>query len=463
VVRVFLPFLIAIVAYIYLKNRNEKVYLERVLKGLLKREQSVNVSKNIRVAVGFGSCMDIIIDGLALFEKLGYQPPDEVAHHDLIEDKHKFRETFAYFMKEGAAAERFMEPKLFKTVLDVARTLENIIWRPGGNAPMMGKRLSLEGAHEVLIASNASKEYMSYFPANMKFLGESDHGDDIHLILEFKVGDQWGKYTAPRANRFIVHSDVNNPKLRYLEQFHEALASFKPHLVIASALQMLDNFPFEDGEREKRLGVLQELLESIDAVPVHFEMASFSEKAMMRSLLKYVIPFVTSIGMNEQELPNIVNMLKYGDIVTVADANPRTAHVLDAMRSLYSEMKEKSIRGLERIHIHTLAFQAILTKKASKWKNRLAAVAKASLVANRYICNSKHVDASKAKLLMDDSFAVSADENSSRITFKPDEPVSCWDEDDYELCVAPVLVCTDIYQTAGGGDNVSPSGFLLQL
>ena len=105
VVRVFLPFLIAIVAYIYLKNRNEKVYLERVLKGLLKREQSVNVSKNIRVAVGFGSCMDIIIDGLALFEKLGYQPPDGVAHHDLIEDKHKFRETFAYFMKEGAAAE----------------------------------------------------------------------------------------------------------------------------------------------------------------------------------------------------------------------------------------------------------------------------------------------------------------------------------------------------------------------
>ena len=356
-----------------------------------------------------------------------------------------------------------MEPALFKSVVNAAETLENIIWRPGGNAPMMGKRLSLEGAKEVLIASNASKEYKSYFPANVKFLGESDHGDDIHLILEFKVGDTWGRYTAPRANRFIIHSDINNPKLRYLEPFREALDDFKPHLVIASALQMLDNFPFEDGEREKRMEVLQELLESFESVPVHFEMASFSEKAMMSSLLKYVVPFVTSVGMNEQELPNIVSMLKYGDIVTVANANPRTAHVLDSMRDLYTVMKDKSVRGLERIHIHTLAFQAMLTKKSSIWKNSLAAVAKASLVAYRYICNVKDIDLSKAKLLMDDSFAKSADKTSHRITFSPDEPVSCWEENDYEICVAPVLICTDIYQTAGGGDNVSPSGFLLQI
>ena len=328
---------------------------------------------------------------------------------------------------------------------------------------MMGKRLALEGAKDVLIGSNASNEYRSYFPENLRFLGESDHGDDVHLILEFNVGDSWGKYTAPRANRFIIHSDVNNPKLKYLEPFGEALADFKPHLVIVSALQMLDNFPFEDGERENRMGILQELLESIESSPVHFEMASFSEKAMMRSLLKYVVPFVTSLGMNEQELPNLVSMLKYGDIVTVANANPRTAHVLDSMRHLYSEMKEKSIRGLERIHIHTLAFQATLTKKSSKWKNTLASVAKAALVANRYVCNAKDVDLSKAKLIMDDSFAASAEENSQRIPFRPDDPVSCWDEHDYEICIAPVLVCTDIYQTVGGGDNISPSGFVLQL
>ena len=357
---------------------------------------------------------------------------------------------------------RFTDPDTFKRVVEVAQTVPGARWRAGGNAPVISKRIALEGAEEVLVASNASKAYREYFPDNVKFLGESDHKDDIHLILEFKVGDVWGTYIAPRANRFVIHSDVNNPKLCYVEQFQESLRSFDPHLVIASALQMLDNYPFKEGERERRMEVLQEMLESL-TVPSHFEMASFTEKAMMRSLLKYVVPFVTSLGMNEQELPNIVSMLKYGDITTVADANPRTAIILDLMRDLYYQMKEKSLKGLERIHLHTLAFQAMLTKKGTHWKNSQAASAKAALVANRYICNNDKIDSSKAKLLMDDSFASSVGANGKRIYFDPDKPVSCWNEDDYEICIAPVLVCTNIYQTVGGGDNISPSGFTLQL
>ena len=101
----FLPLLIIIIAYIYVKNKNEDDYLERVLKGLIKEERSVNISEDLRVAVGFGSCMDIIVDGLDLLEKLGFQPPDEAAHHDLIGSEQELREAFAYFMREGAAAE----------------------------------------------------------------------------------------------------------------------------------------------------------------------------------------------------------------------------------------------------------------------------------------------------------------------------------------------------------------------
>ena len=101
----FLPLLIVIIAYIYLRNKDENDYLERVLGGLIKEERSVNISENIRIAVGFGSCMDIIVDGLALFEKLGFQPPDEAAHHDLLRNELELREAFAYFLKEGAAAE----------------------------------------------------------------------------------------------------------------------------------------------------------------------------------------------------------------------------------------------------------------------------------------------------------------------------------------------------------------------
>ena len=30
---------------------------------------------------------------------------------------------------------------------------------------------------------------------------------DIHLILEYKKGEKIGPFTAPRANRFIIHAD----------------------------------------------------------------------------------------------------------------------------------------------------------------------------------------------------------------------------------------------------------------
>jgi len=31
--------------------------------------------------------------------------------------------------------------------------------------------------------------------------GDDVEEDDIHLIMEYKKGDRWGEYTAPRSNR----------------------------------------------------------------------------------------------------------------------------------------------------------------------------------------------------------------------------------------------------------------------
>jgi ADP-dependent glucokinase len=43
-------------------------------------------------------------------------------------------------------------------------------------------------------------------------LGDELEEDDIHLILEYKTGDKWGKFTSPRANRSVneihVHYDI---------------------------------------------------------------------------------------------------------------------------------------------------------------------------------------------------------------------------------------------------------------
>jgi len=43
--------------------------------------------------------------------------------------------------------------------------------------------------------------------------------DDIHLIMEYKKGDKWGNYRAPRSNR----SDVKLRTCRYLSIGYTAL------------------------------------------------------------------------------------------------------------------------------------------------------------------------------------------------------------------------------------------------
>jgi len=56
-----------------------------------------------------------------------------------------------------------------------------------------------------------------------------------------------------------------------------------------------------------------------------------------------------------------------------------------------SSLNKENARQLTRLHVHTLAYQAILTVKNSPWKNSKAAAAKASLTANRHVCGSKEV------------------------------------------------------------------------
>lgn len=180
--------------------------------------------------------------------------------------------------------------------------------------------------------------------------------------------------------------------------------------------------------------------------------------------------------MNEQELPNLLSLLKGTNITVLSDPNPRVATVLDQMREVYRILNRRhtdaaaegnpgaaKVKALTRLHVHTLAFQAIIVTRGSQWKNTMSATAKASLTANRHVCGSNDIDTSKARLIMDDSFSVSRQEGSQRILLQETKPVNCWPEDDYEICVAPVLVCTEVYQTAGGGDNVSAAGLVLQI
>ncbi|XP_075059790.1 ADP-dependent glucokinase-like [Mixophyes fleayi] len=465
--------LLALLAAYWFRNVKEdnlQNRLDTVLSSLLRAEQKVELDADQppRIAIGFGGCLDIIVDGVALMQEAAIEPSYNPVHHNFIETETQLAESFAYFFPPGAASERYVSNEtLFRKLVDASKRLSEMRWALGGNAPVMANRLAAEGC-DVLLGGRLSQDELSVLSDRITVAGEPITDADIHLIMEYSTGSKWGNHVSRRANRYIVHSDLHNPMIDSLEDFKSQLESFKPDVLVIGGLQMMDSFPFKPGQREARLKALQETMLFMDKkIGFHFEMASFVEHSLMKDLLEYVIPYSDSLGMNEQELPNLLSLIKGGNITVLSDPYPRVASILDQMRELYQLLRSQELkvgqRHLTRLHVHTLAFQAMMVTKGSIWKNTMSATAKASLTANRHVCGSARIDTRKAKLIMDDSFSISREVGSQRIPFKESRPVSCWEEETYEICLAPVLVCTEVFQTAGGGDNISAAGIVLQI
>ena len=338
----------------------------------------------------------------------------------------------------------------------------------GGTGVMIAKRLVKEGC-EGYVAGELTKSAQNLLPDKLEVIGEVVNFEDFHLLLEYPANAKWGQFRSQRANRMVVHSDEHNPQFKSLTRFFEEARKHAPNVLALGGFHMMDNFPYQDPRQGvKHLEKFSKILEKIPQnIPIHFEMAPFHQEELFQELLDKILPYANSLGMNEQELPNLRSYILYRNITKVASQKPRVAMVLDYMRDVYKKMKDNPTNGgrrqPSRLHVHTLAFQAILTSKDSHWKNSKAAVAKASLTATRHVCGSEIIDTHKSKLFMDDSFSVSVSPGSQRVPFNASQPVSCWDEHDYQICIAPVMVCTEVKQTGGGGDHITAGGLVLQI
>lgn len=465
-----------VLAAIYYRNTDDILQkrLLTLLHGLERLENKYVITRRPKVAIGYGVCTDVFIDAKHLLRYSNEIGRPE--HFDEINTELELLKSFAYYFRHGAAAERYMANRtLFDELVSKARSFSSSYSTIGGNAAVMAMRFAREGC-DVTLAAKMTRSLHQMFPQVIDIVGGEVKRDDIHLIMEYKHGEVWGPYSSARANRYIVHNDINNPMISSFNVFDKVLGTYDPDLLVVSGLQMMDNYPFQNDIRKNLLmKVKKQMVERPSSTRIHFEMASFAEDKLLFELCDLVVPFADSLGMNEQEIANLYNTMYYGNISLVANSTPRVATVLDQMRTLFKliRLRSKSIanaRELTRIHVHTLAYQAIFTVKDSVWKNTVAAAAKASLTAHRHVCASSNVDVKKATLIMDDSFSTSI-VDGIRIALNIDKPVSCWNEilkveqEDIsiQVCIAPVLVCTQASQTAGGGDNISSAGLVLQI
>lgn len=47
--------------------------------------------------------------------------------------------------------------------------------------------------------------------------------------------------------RYIIHNDMNNPTISSFDAFDKVLRTYDPDLLVVSGLQMMDNYPFQEG------------------------------------------------------------------------------------------------------------------------------------------------------------------------------------------------------------------------
>ena len=94
-----------LVAFYSRRSTDQSFIIRSVLDGLLRAERNVSVRPLPRVAVGFGSCLDGVVDGVRLLRSLRVKPPRAGKYHGAVRTEQEFVEMFAYFFEAGAAAE----------------------------------------------------------------------------------------------------------------------------------------------------------------------------------------------------------------------------------------------------------------------------------------------------------------------------------------------------------------------
>ena len=292
-----------------------------------------------------------------------------------------------------------------------------------------------------------------------------DSHDEIHLIMEYPKGGQWGEITSNCANRVIVSHDVSNAKMVSLEGFRDSLDNFKPDLFILSGAHLMQGE--EAGFKKKRLADVAQLLDGIPrSTPVHSELATIGDLPYLLDLAEGIFPRIDSLGLNEQELVSLAKSagvdLDFAHMPSKPGI-PLAADLLHWLMQSYAAIGETDSR-LTRVHFHTLAFHIVATtQRPGRWTNSNSAVLAGTRIAGLQACDLERFEPTKFELRAPLDFSLSSsdpDLSGHIVHVTPEVPVASWRRGGVDYVLSPVMVCKNPLKTVGLGDAISTFGLL---
>ncbi|KAJ4938432.1 hypothetical protein JOQ06_003052 [Pogonophryne albipinna] len=417
-----------------------------------------------RVAVGVNACVDVVVSGVGLLQALAVDPGSGL-NHEVLHSKEDLKEAFIHYMERGAAAERFFsDSEVFQRIARAAAEYPGAKLYVGGNAALIAQKLATYPDLVVLLCGPIGPKLHEMLDEQIVVPpGSMQETDEYHLILEYKAGEEWGSTQAPQANRFIFSHDVSNGEMSSLETFVESLEEFDPELVVLSGLHMMEGQGRELWE-ERLKEAVSAISEIPRDIPIHLELASMTDKDYMNSIMQeQVMPIVSSIGLNEQELLFLsqagegphAEMVAWQGIPDVG----RVSDILLWILEQHGRIEPSSEADLTRIHFHTLAYH-ILATVDGYWGNQASAVMAGARVASSQACGLQAVDPSKVELKAPLEFYSSHAEPREQLSLIPEQPVTVWRRGIVTFHLTAVLVCRQPLRTVGLGDAISAEGLV---
>lgn len=418
------------------------------------------------------SAMLASADAADLMEKITTPP-------GVINSMSDFLAGLFFCMKEGTGAEWLIhEPVVFKRLKD--QFIHRSKLRMGGNMGIMANVLSEMGA-ELVVPNvvNPTARQLSFFskkaiyiPGSDSYSKEAKCEDDepIHFVFDFKKGEhvEYGDigFTVPRENRFIATYDIMNMSLLvnpYFEEYAIRHAGEMDGLLISGFHMMLDTYP--DGSTfmdklNKVLGQLQMWGSMNTNLSIHVEFGHFTNKDMALHVFSKLSPYVSSIGMNEDELA----MLN-----SIHQVNAAKILQMDVFSILEAAKRSLLASGLRKMIVHTREYVFSMSRQTdldveSQLEAMSFGVTCAGIFASAGQLHDRNKLGSMSSGLKESEFGRAQTERFIEATAAVRSGRGAAGKyDGRQVCILPTLLSDNPVSTVGLGDTVTASMFLREL
>jgi ADP-dependent glucokinase len=471
---------------------------------------SATPAPGLVVGLGTNVCVDLIVPARDVLT--GLPSGARAADVSVVSTLEDAQSVFLHHFEAGAAGERSCrEAAVLDALVATADASAHARRSLGGNAALMARKLATLGV-EVVLGGHIGPAAAALLPSSVRVAHDaaasssssskpavtsaapptaSSPTDEVHLILEYGLGETLAGRTASRANRFILTADLaNSDPVGSLRSVVTASADAHAHALVVAGLHMLE--PLPDAVRRARLAEIADILRrgassSSSTSSVHIELASSGDAGWTKLVAETLFPLADSVGFNEVEGAFLYESLggEYGEgkavkareeLVTTSSL--RIVAVASLLRVLLDAHPH-----LTRIHFHSLAVHVIAHAAPADagakglWRDAAGAVAAGASTATTEACGrvsvASLVATPEALFTVSPSLVNVADprRGTKQVTqsLSPSHPVATWEwaaepETDgagartVSFALAPVAACRHPASTVGLGDAISAAG-----